>query len=101
MQATQTGHYFPRLLAVASAAGALAVAHQTYVSHSPMHVSHGTSRSATATGDVAAANTGTGGGSGGVHECDCAPLWNCLEAKGDCAALDRELRECLKRHPHQ
>lgn len=32
------------------------------------------------------------------HDCDCAPLWNCVqEGRGDCEALERVLRSCLAR----
>ena len=31
-----------------------------------------------------------------AEECDCAPLWACMEAgKGGCEMLDRQLRACL------
>lgn len=32
------------------------------------------------------------------HDCDCAPLWNCVqEGRGGCEALERGLRSCLAR----
>ncbi|GAQ85836.1 hypothetical protein KFL_002570040 [Klebsormidium nitens] len=33
-----------------------------------------------------------------AHDCDCAPLWNCIqEGRGDCDVLERGLRSCLAR----
>ena len=32
------------------------------------------------------------------HECDCAPLWNCMtENRGGCEELEKELRMCMSR----
>eukprot|EP01050_Picozoa_sp_SAG11_P047886 SAG11_NODE_25328_length_360_cov_0.808429_1_plen_47_part_01 len=30
-----------------------------------------------------------------LHECDCAPLWACMQKGADCSQLDLQLRACL------
>jgi hypothetical protein len=46
-------------------------------------------------GAAAASSSGIVGNDGHHGECDCAPLWNCMTAGGDCAALETNLRSCM------
>ena len=35
----------------------------------------------------------------GNGECDCTPLWECINTPGsDCSQLDRDLKACLAAH---
>eukprot|EP00297_Palpitomonas_bilix_P025273 CAMPEP_0113895912 /NCGR_PEP_ID=MMETSP0780_2-20120614/17670_1 /TAXON_ID=652834 /ORGANISM="Palpitomonas bilix" /LENGTH=88 /DNA_ID=CAMNT_0000886883 /DNA_START=163 /DNA_END=429 /DNA_ORIENTATION=+ /assembly_acc=CAM_ASM_000599 len=34
-------------------------------------------------------------------ECDCLPLWNCMQKGGECTQLEAELRACMARQKKQ
>ena len=67
----------------------------------PPVVSGGASRRATESAAVRGVSTAASVGAEEAHtgeECDCSPLWACMQAgNGGCELLDKQLRACLAR----